>query len=343
MTKKNKATEIKDDGQNRWKGNPETQMTSIVMLETPFWSLNQALKKGEIVGIPLTEYEVYADAGVGKTTFCISLMGHIGRLLNNKSFSVVPIEPMDIDAANNWLNHAEFRGGVDLIVEEKDELIVNRVRETSADDEYFGGIFDSLGAVSPMEETANSIEDKNMGRRGQLVSKLGRAIIHSLRYRETPYIYILINHKLKAMDKWGTEYTPGGDGKKYLSRVRIRLRKIQVQEKALKSYVFDDGSFVLRGIVTKYNYDQGGKEFDVFVLSGRGLDIGMSAFWDCYQQGIIEKRNGGYYYIGEQTFGRVNDIIEKAKTGNKKFFQPFIDALRNVDGVQKSNEDEDEE
>ena len=183
----------------------------IVRVETGLWSLDRALsglrknpkteKLETVLGWPMTIYEVFGMKGVGKSNFSTSMAGIVSQSFG-KDIVYAPIEHVDRDLLENTLESVGFDGlvsilgGRDMVKKfqpmlkmGKDETVTDEILgdcfvEALRQDGYIFGVFDSLSAVSPIEEEQSSSADKNMGRRARLSGVWVRQINHSARFRE---------------------------------------------------------------------------------------------------------------------------------------------------------------
>ena len=80
------------------------------------------------------------------------------------------------------------------------------------------------------------------------------------------------------------------------------------------------------------------RQFWLFVLAGKGIHKGLTAMYDGIQLGLVNRKR--VISIGEQKFGYLKDVVEKAQAGNDEFFESFFEVLRNQ---KQDNEEVDEE
>lgn len=342
----------------------EGEYPQVYRVETGLWSLDRAYsgigRDGKtVVGFPMTIHEIFGMKGVGKSTISTSLAGIIAQHFN-KNIVYAPIEHIDRDLLENTLESVGFDGLVSILggrdmvkkflptlkmgKEEivGDEIIGDCFVEALRRDEYVFGIFDSLSAVSPIEEAESSSADKNMGRRARLAGVWVRQILHASRSRDEglcPAV-IFITHVTTPMGggtptNTGT-VTSGGEAKKNLAKARTKLRKLP--EPTMTDQ--DENAFVVEGTVEQFNFGKDKRKFYLVVLGGKGIHRGLTAMYDCKMAGLCTF--GSSITLGGQKFGRMSSIIEKAHAGDDAFFQPFIDALKNPSSVSKAKSNEDE-
>ena len=338
-------------------------VTGLHSLDRALSGLRKNPKTEELdiqLGWPMTEYEVFGMKGVGKSTFSTSLAGivaqHFGR-----DIVYAPVEHVDRDLLENTLESVGFDGlvsvlgGRDMVTKfqphlklGKDETVTDEILgdcfvEALKRDEYVFGVFDSLSAVSPIEEQESSSADKNMGRRARLAGVWVRKILQANRFRENGMSpsTIWITHTITPMGggtptNTGTT-TSGGEGKKNLSKARIKLRKMP--EATMTEQ--DENAYVIEGFVEQFNFGKDRRKFYVVILGGRGIHRGLTAMYDCKMLGLCTF--GRSITLGGVKYGSMKTMIENAHNGDDKFFEPFLKALENPASVGKvvvSDEDD---
>lgn len=311
----------------------------IERVETGLWSMDKALSNKASVGFPMTTYELTGFGGIGKSTWASSILGLVGAHYK-KDMVYAPIEPIDRELLGNILDSVSFENSCHIISGLTDEEIVDNFCEMLANDRISGGVFDSLTAISPIAEVESSSADMNMGRRARLAGVLARKLVHLNRFRQSPVATIIISHVATPMSMTPTNTgssTTGGETKKNLSKVRIKLRKMP--EPTMTD--LEDNAYVVEGMVEKFNFGKDKRKFYCVVLGGKGVHIGLSAVYDCKVQKLASF--GKSVTLGNEKFGNIRTLIQKAHDGETKIFQPFIDALKNpdnIDRVAQPNEDE---
>lgn len=319
---------------------------------TGFRSLDLAFpqfsKTGEVkVGIPNNiPYYVYGAWGMGKSTLCNVMAGSIAGQ-QGKDIVLRSIEGFDEEWQEQQLLAVGFEGKlilaegmVDKKGDEKEEYNIDELIRRMRDENVAVGILDSIAGLQPaMELDADSIIENQMGRRAQLSAKAARHVTNVNLWRKSPCAFFAITHEYKAYSQYEPSTKPGGDAIKYLTRCHISVGRIK-WAKDLK-YVLDDGSYIIKGVVDKFNYGIRGKEFYVFVLSNYGAHLGMSAVFDAIQFNVA-KRKAGRIVLGEWS-STLNEMLREAHAHNDDFFKPVVDAMQDVHSIQKKAKDEEEE
>lgn len=279
--------------------------------KTGFWSLDQSLRNaaGE-VGFPLRAMvEVYGATGVGKSTWTYTLASRInpeGKIV------LADLEGLDPDYLKQILLFSHFDGTVEFVNEEKDELILDKLIATIAQDNSSAGILDSVGAISPIGERDGEVGEANMGRRAKLMAVLSRKAIYTLRMKKNPANIFIVNHVQQLIGGIAGTTTPGGDSKKYLSGIRIRLKNAER---------FEDGSYHVQGTVEKNRFGYGQKVFNMVCLAGKGYHEGLSAVVDCVALGIAKKERT--IKMDENSYGFFSSLLEKARKDENDVFEIF--------------------
>lgn len=311
----------------------------IERVKTGLWSLDRALSNGHDVGFPMTTYELTGFGGIGKSTFASSILGMVSAYYS-KDLVYAPIEPIDRQLLSDILDSVSFEQKAHIISGKTDEDIVDAFCEMLADDKVCTGVFDSLTAISPIAEVESSSADMNMGRRARLAGVLARKLVHLNRFRTSPVATILISHVSTPMSQTPTNTgssTTGGETKKNLSKVRIKLRKMP--EPTMTDQ--DENAYVVEGLVEKFNFGKDKRKFYTVILGGKGIHLGMSAVYDCKITGLCTF--GRSVTLGGQKYGSIKSMLENAHAGDDKFFQPFIDALASPEKVGKAQQSDEDE
>lgn len=312
---------------------------SIERVVTGLWSLDRALSDKSNVGFPITTYELTGFGGIGKSTFASSILGMVGAHYK-KDIVYAPIEPIDRDLLSDILDSVKFSNKCHIVSGATDEDIVDAFCEKLGDENFAGGVFDSLTAISPIAEMESSSADMNMGRRARLSGVLARKLVHLNRFRQSPVATILISHVATAMSMTPTNTgssTTGGETKKNLSKVRIKLRKMP--EPTMTE--LEENAYVIEGAVEKFNFGKDKRKFYCVVLGGYGIHVGLSAVYDCKMLKLASF--GKSVTLNGEKYGNIRSLVQKAHEGETEVFQPFIEALKNPSKVSKAQSEDSEE
>ncbi len=288
---------------------------NITRTRTGFWSLDFAVRNPESnsMGIPSHAIiELYGPTSVGKSTWAWTIAS---RLNPQGTIALADFEISDPEYSHLILSNAGFDGTVEVINEETDEGMLDKLAAVMSRDDASVGILDSMGAISPVEEREGKIGDAVMGRRAKMIGPFTRKAIFCM--RKHPCNFITITHIHSNLGTPGFS-TAGGVTKDYLSAIRIRLSRQET---------FDDGSYLVQGKVDKNRFGLTGQFFQMFCLVGFGFHPGLSAVFDCILYGLAERPKGGIIKLGEESHGRLSAMFEKAKRGETEPFEPFVKRL----------------
>jgi len=308
---------------------------------TGLYSFDRAFEnqKGEI-GFPLgTATEIYGVTHCGKSTITYSLAGMLANQLET-NIALVDLEGFDPNFLEAVLGHAGFDNTLYYFNEEKDEKSLTSLARHLAIEKYGTniGILDSIGAISPIAEAEGELGEANMGRRAFLMAQLARRIIKLLRSNSgANKALFMINHAYPKIGGRGFD-TPGGEVKKYLASIRIQVKRRFVKGKYEE---FPDGSYIIEGTVVKNRWGYKDRKFHLFVLAGKGIDLGLTAMYD----GIVMKKvsKDKVIKIGDTSFGYLKDVVDQAQQGNTEFFSPFFEVLATVEKEEINETDEPED
>lgn len=294
--------------------------------------VNQA---GE-VGFPIGKgVEIYGSTHCGKSTITYGFAGMIARILK-KDIALADFEGFDPDFLTTVLQSTGFDSKIYCIQEDDDETALDLLLTTLRKPEYCVGIVDSIGAISPVSEAEGDLGESNMGRRAFLIAQFTRKALKILRSPDSKTIF-MINHAYPRIGGRGME-TPGGEVKKYLTSMRISVKRRYLKGKYEE---FPDGSYIIEGQVIKNRWGLKDKGFHLFVLAGYGIHVGLTAMYDLIDMGLVER--GRTMKMDGVSFGSLKDVIMKAHDGNEKFFIPFIDKLSNQTTIEPASEDYEQE
>ncbi|RMD59755.1 hypothetical protein D6833_11000 [Candidatus Parcubacteria bacterium] len=290
----------------------DNNKVAVVRKTTGWYSFDRAFAnfQGDI-GLPMTFIEISGANHVGKSTLAYSLAGRL-----NLGMVLCDFESFDPSYAALILakQGCQVKNRVLPVVD--DEKALEQMVALLREEQYNLGVVDSVGAISPVSEREGHLGEARMGRRAQLMAQLSRRVA-KLNVEMPGKAVIAINHRLRKLDAYGGMYTPGGDVKDYLYRVRMVLKRKEE---------FEDGSYIVEGQIIKNSFGYRKRNFWLFVLVGYGVHAGLTAMFDCFLFGKAER--GRIVKMGDQKFGYLKNLIKAAKEGKNEVFQPFIEALR---------------
>ena len=299
-------------------GNDIPQTARII---TGFHSLDKALgdKSRGTLGFPIkTLVEIYGQAGIGKTTFMMSLAGIFASQLSGK-IAFADLEGQSEDTISNALEMNGFAGELDFLKDAKtvthSNILDNMIREFRTS-ECNVALLDSMGAFMPPGEQEGSVDDANMGQKPRIMGNWTRKMVDILN-RPILKVCLYVSHQHSNIGFVGT-HTSGGETKKFLNAVQLELKKKDDYETG----------WLLEGRIKKNRYGRTGPYFYVFCIGGQGVHGGMSSVFDCVSAGMAEiERNT--VRMGGQSFGKVARMIETWQDADQ--FAPFMNALKAKD------------
>jgi len=312
---------------------------------TGFRSLDLAFpqfsKTGEVkVGIPNNiPYLAFGQSGIGKSTLCTAMAGIIAKE-QDKDIALRSIEGFDAEWTGAQLDAVGFDGNVRLAEGmDTEEYNLDLLLGLMRDEGVAVGILDSIAGIQPEAEiNAKSVVEIQMGRRAQITNKLMRHVTNLSIWRESPLAFFAITHEYKSYSQYEPSTKPGGDGKQYLSRAHLKIAREKWAQDM--KYVMDDGSFIIKGTVDKFNYGIKGKEFWMFILANFGAHRGMSAVFDAIQYGVAQRKRGRIV-CGEWN-STLSEMMKHARSHEDEFFEPVVTAMQDVYTVQKKAKEEEE-
>jgi hypothetical protein len=267
-----------------------------------------------------------------------------------KGIACLAFENQDINMITSALDRVGFDGEWKWINPAKaktsDEALLGLLADSLYED--YVGLLDTIATMSSVAEQSGEIGDANMGRRAFPMAQFARAVQKALIDPENKdTVLIATNHQYENMQTIGGAKTytePGGVVKKNISHLRIRMQVPWVDYisagDAKKEARWEEG-WVLQGKVDKNRAGAKNRIFQVFVVGGQGLHVGLSAMMDCLQLGIAEVQGGAKVVMDGESFGSINKIISNERD-NADLFIPFQNRLKAY-ALEDGGEDIEEE
>lgn len=295
----------------------------IDRIMTGFHTFDRAFRNqaGDI-GFPMRGIiELAGPTGCGKTTMTLSLAGRIGKI-REQNIAFADIEGFEPNLMTTIIENTGFGGELHLIDEVTDEKTLASLADTVFSEKlpFCVGIFDSIGALSPLAEKEGDLGEANMGRRARLLAQFSRKVNHRILNAKEGRVFFFINHLHPIMGGRGLT-SPGGETIKYITTIQMRIRQCEQ---------WDDGSYALEGTVRKNRFGFKNSKFYFVVLSGYGIHSGLTALYDGYKLGIVDRKRT-VKIVDDKSYGYLQAIFDEARNGNDEFFTPFHSALESVD------------
>lgn len=302
----------------------------IERLESGLYSLDSALRSvSGGLGLPLrTIYEIYGRPGVGKSSLSYYLAGKTAHTLNPKSrVDLCDLEVLDPDYVVSSMERAGFEGTLNYIgiKDEKNkrrthEAMVQELVDNLCIDAVSCGVLDSVGAIVPVAEAEGEVGEANMGRRAKFVAQIARKSIRNLRDLEIAKALFIVNHVAAVIGGRG-HTTPGGESVKFLGAVRLMVWQDEIITNSKDEMV----AFVAQGQVEKLRYGAKGRKFKFVVIPGYGVSRELTALIDCVELGLATRKTT--VKVGKDNIGYLSKLVESARSGYDKTFEPFFSAL----------------
>lgn len=309
---------------------------------TRSWSLNKALR--DVLGnegVPLRSLiETYGPKGVGKTSFCLSILGDVASK-KNKGISVLDLEIQNRDTVSGILENAGFSGEVHYIQQKDDERsedtverFCNRMFDLQGKNKTYEnpdvGLMDSIGAYRPSAEFDGAIGDANMGIKAREMGQISSRFIRALQLAKSPHTIFMTNHEHPNMSiGFGNPLpiTSGGETKKYLSQIRLRLTEAYVG----KSPARFDGSWLIEGKVNENRFGISDQKFWCYMIGGQGIHAGLTAVFECLVLGYAEAsaqalRGSTSISLDGVSYGKIDKLIRDRD--DEDLFRAFANRLR---------------
>jgi RecA/RadA recombinase len=304
---------------------------------------------------------MYGPKGIGKTSFSLSILGDIANS-TGKGISILDFEIQSKETVAGILDNSGFDGSVHYVqnqAKERPEDTVERFVDRMFDkgdgknSEYRYanpdvGLMDSIGGFHPAAEVEGKIGDANMGKKAFEMGQISRRFIRSLQLAENPHTIIMTNHEHPNFQSIGfgnSTITSGGESKKYMSQIRIRLsdayiKKENLKDSSISGGVKFDGAWLVEGKVNENRFGISDQKFWCFLVGGEGIHAGLTAIMECL---ILGKAESSAKTLSETatisldgtSYGKLGKIIRDRK--DDELFKAFRNALK-ID--TESSEDE---
>ena len=304
---------------------------------TGWHSFDYAFADNLGVGFPLGQLLlVYGPSGSGKTTTVHAISAMLAKETKS-NITIAEFERINQDLMIANLSAQGFDGEVNRIMEKKAEETLKLLLKKVSGKEYSVGIVDSVGSISVVSEMQGDLGDANIGKTAIVMGQFARRANNIVLNHDEKTI-IIISHEHPRVGSIGTTVS-GGVTKNFISTIHLKIQKLY--EKNGKA-VFKDGSYVIKGQVTKNRWGVENRVFYLFVLFGTGIHHGLTAMYDAikYKQASVERN---VVSIGDISYGNIAKIIEKARDGDNEYFAPFYDVLSKEKDVEIEEEQEEQE
>lgn len=297
-----------------------------IKVESRLRSLNRALGRGWLTK---SSWEIAGPPGAGKSTLALFLAGEIpgvGKLevMDTENMSLSPSYYAQAAAQGG------FRGNIRLIpmADENGELLADTARadmmiETVKTGASVGIVLDSIANYMPTAEAENQVGSSNMGKRAfemkQIIGKINRYVLIA----KGQCVAFYVNHLRPDFSGYGMS-SPGGTGKDFGMVYRIRLQ--DTKDKKMPAEVQRIVGTVTRSKIKTEGLTEQERKFNVIIVPGLGVHVGLTTILDCVDEGLASMGNGVVSMDGVK-YGRFSDI---AKSLTDFDFSPFIEAAKGI-------------
>lgn len=325
--------------------------SSTERVQTKSWSLNQALRDvlGN-VGFPLESLvEIYGPKGIGKTSFSLDIIGTVA-VAQDKGVTILDFEGQENSTVSGILENTGYDGDVYFVRNKGDERpedtverFCDRMFDLKGKNKTYEnpdvGLMDSIGAFRPMAELEGKIGDANMGLKAREMGQISSRFIRSLQLSQNPGTIFMTNHEHPNMSiGFGNPapITSGGETKKYLSQIRIRLVDAYMKKESIKTSAFSgqvkfDGSWLIEGKVNDNRFGISDQKFYVYMVGGEGIHAGLTSVIECLIYGYAESsaqmlKESATISLDGKSYGKMGKLI-RDRNSDPEIFIPFKNAL----------------
>lgn len=257
--------------------------------DTGIFTFDKAL--GDVegnVGMPgRAVYEWYGPKSGGKTTTAIDLAAYCA-MKQNAPFSLLDLEIQHKSTIMAVLENSGFDGDFNYMTMKKGESpdsLMDRFNAAMAKNGSGMAVVDSLGAYTSKAELDGKLNEPGWGTPREIGKFTGRLVYAIQTDQDNPRVIFLINHEHPAIGFMAHgNVTGGGQKKKYLSHIRCGLKNAFLGKHTIK---YPTGQLV-EGRVDNNRYGYSGGHFWMYIIYGRGIHRGLTAFWECIALKLAE-------------------------------------------------------
>lgn len=296
----------------------------------------QDFQRNNLLGFPLRcGYHIYSkETGLGKTSASVSLMGIAGAKLK-KDLCISPVDTFDVANIESILTFAGFHGNVDIVLDptSHSKTLEKLIRSYSSKSVCMA-LLDSAYACMSTAVDEGEPEDASMGRDAKMISTFVRQIYDATISSKDDKAFIVTNMLFPDLGGIRRGFgpppmsTPRGRTLPGLTSIHIKLTQQYRKNKAVRS----DFGRLVHGKVEKNNFGPTNREFDVYMIGGIGIHVGITAMFDALNYGLAEEIKGAKVAIEGEVIGSIRNLIESWE--DYTVFDPFIKLIEdNEDAI----------
>ena len=275
--------------------------------------------------------ELYGPKSIGKTSLALSVLGIIAAK-KHKQITIVDFEIQERNTIEQMLKGVGYSGEVFYIMnkdKERPEDTLGRFTDRMFEKNPDVALVDSLGGYRPNAELEGKIGDRNVGQKALEIGQLSGRLIRGLQLADKPNSIFMTNHmhpNIGSMVQGHT--TSGGETKKYLSHVRMALKRCFLGKKVAKF----DGSWLIQGHVDSNRFGFSGRDFYAYLVEGEGIHLGLTAMWECIIKEYAELSSksfteGTTVSMDSKSYGKLGTILRDRNT-EPELFVPFLNRMK---------------
>lgn len=286
---------------------------AVSVISTGAYTLDKALGVGGLPRGRITE--IFGVEASGKTTLALSVIANIQAAGGDAA--IIDVEhSLDLTYAKALGVNVQ-----ELLISQPDtgEQALS-IAETLVRQKIDCVVIDSVAMLVTEAEIAGEMTDMQVGAQARLIGKGLRKLIGPIDKADT--VFILINQLREKVGGYGNpEITPGGRALKYMSSVRIDLRKKEQIKDA-------DQSIGIRVVakVVKNKVAPPSTQAEFSIYYGKGIDSLGSLADAATSQGLVTRAGAWYSYKGTQIGQGISSVIERLKT-DEKFRKEIINEI----------------
>jgi len=293
------------------------------------WAIaGQDFSRKQLLGLPLRcGYHIYSkNTGLGKTALSLALLGIVASKMK-QGITIAPIDTFDQGNLETILTDMGMTDEeVNIVMGDEHPKVLADLIEAYQRKDICAALLDSVYSCMSTAVAQSDPGDKNVGQDAQMMAGFVRqmyGITNNARHKDK--IFILTNMLFPAIGGARKGFGPPpmatarGVTPNSLTSIHIKLTQQYRKNSAVKG----DVGRLIHGVIEKNNFGPTGREFDVYMVGGHGIHVGLTAVFDCLSFGLAKDKTGGKVDIDGYS-ARLNAMIDQWDTFD---FTPFTNAI----------------